>query len=73
MLTDELEHLMHVADAADLLAVSKTFLYREISAKRISVIRIRGRIRIAPTDLTDYLERHRDRSFDSSKPNRKHF
>jgi excisionase family DNA binding protein len=69
----EIERLMTVAEAARQLGVSADFIRRELSAGNISVYRIRGALRISPSDLREYLERHHQPSSETLEPKRSHF
>ncbi|MEP4337345.1 MAG: helix-turn-helix domain-containing protein [Roseobacter sp.] len=68
-----IEQLITVSDAAAQCGVSRSFLYREIAARRIAHYRLRGQIRIAASALADYLARHHQSSIGTISPTRKHF
>lgn len=51
------DRLNTVAESAHLLGTSAAFLYGEIAARRMSVVRIRGQVRIDASSFAEYLER----------------
>ncbi|WP_430451113.1 helix-turn-helix domain-containing protein [Rhodopirellula europaea] len=67
------DHLMTVAEVAEITGTSPASIYRDIAARKITVYRLRGQIRIDASSLAEYLERHRQPSLETIKPNRNHF
>lgn len=53
-----LEPFLTVCDAARLLKVSRASLYREINDGRLKAVRIRNVLRIAMSELDNYLRRN---------------
>ncbi len=51
----ELGHLLSVAEASDYLNVTERFVRRIISERRIPVIRLGRHVRLAQTDLDDFV------------------
>jgi excisionase family DNA binding protein len=58
--SDRTNRLMTVADAADFLAVSRRQVYVLLERGELPAVRVGTRIRLIPTELDAYLERHRE-------------
>lgn len=69
----ELGQLLCVEEVASRISCSKSYVYREIAASRLSVFRLRNRIRISEEDLAAYLERHREAADFSRLAKKQHF
>jgi excisionase family DNA binding protein len=55
----ELESLLDVEGAADVLGISRASLYRLMAEGKVEVVKLRARTLFRPTDLADLVERAR--------------
>lgn len=53
--------LITIAEAAELLAVSKRTIDREIKAGELPYVRVRGSVRLDRSDIDDYISRKKVR------------
>jgi excisionase family DNA binding protein len=55
----ELESLLDVEGAADVLGISRASLYRLMAEGKVEVVKLRSRTLFRPADLADLVERAR--------------
>jgi excisionase family DNA binding protein len=58
--SERTERLMTVADAAHFLAISRRQVYVLLERRELPAVRVGTRIRLIPSELAAYLERHRE-------------
>ena len=55
-----LEPLLTITEAAEVLGVQRSTIYRLLRDSDLVAVRVGKRLRFRPSDLEDYLERHRE-------------
>ncbi len=64
----EIERLLTLDEAAEVLHVHKRTIERLVAARRLTVVRFRGAVRVDPADLRDFIDSHREQAEPVTRP-----